>query len=299
MVPIQTWAGNTLADLGKLERLRDLYDRGGLTSEEYDREKASIVRRGRITPFAIGAAVVLVCLLAIQAWFLFAGFDNRDREPPPRALALAGPVTGPPPEHRLRTILDPSMIGAEKTYLEDLAGPPKQIVSEENIDGIEIGTHIYQVDGCRVTAVFDGTKIAVLRVDLTKTCSGSFKTLYPNGPATDLQTMTLKDLVSYFGGGQVDADCLYSCGNGWGPEVWFEAGGSQADGALTIRAFLTLDNGAEIGTWADAMVAAKGEDWVVSGGYHCDQAFQPIAMKTLKSSRLSAVEISRFRPTRC
>ena len=167
-----------MVDLGQLEKLNDLREKGALTDEEFQAEKQRLFHLDKQRPknphYALIAALVIMALAFVIAAFLF---TVNDVEQLP--AAVPSPVaTGVPTEtvSDARSVaaeaetpqvgsyqwsVSPEIVGLNSAFVERKLGVAKQKFRT-------IWT--FEVDGCEVTYWLKGPEIRSLSTDVTGKC---------------------------------------------------------------------------------------------------------------------------------
>lgn len=189
---------------------------------------------------------------------------------------------------KLEQVMDPEMLSADLAYFERITGPARNTQGDQKT---------YKVDSCEVTATVGGGVVSTLRMTLSDKCSFNLnKFLHNANPALPKKNLTFGQFdKSMSGDGVYLSDCLSMCGNAYDPSVYQYWEGSHADGFINVLLEVVLVDDKAINAadqWKDAMVAAKGDDWVMEGKFNCEpNAFNETAHAAFERIRVSAVTI--------
>ncbi|MBW3559171.1 MAG: hypothetical protein KY446_03690 [Proteobacteria bacterium] len=181
------------------------------------------------------------------------------------------------------------MLGAQVAYLESIAGPAWRV--DDNGDGTEIRQ--YKVGPCVADISAKGGTILALGMAVSPQCTFAVQPFAPNQKLPSANQMKFGDL----GGTTYTADCLRSCGNAYDPWVFADWTGSHADNFMEIRVGTAQVSAPVLeatGTWEEAMIAAKGEDWVIMGEFRCSTDFNDVASRAFEAVPVQRVEVGGF-----
>ncbi|MBU0808525.1 MAG: hypothetical protein KKD30_09100 [Gammaproteobacteria bacterium] len=192
-------------------------------------------------------------------------------------------------------VFNGEMLGTSQRYFESVAGIPRESFGDE---------HKFRVQGCNITATVGGGNVYKLRMELTPQCQADLTQFVGDyAPAPD-QPLTFGAFEQSSGGGlSYSADCLSGCGNSYDPSVYGHWEGPHAVEFIEVllEAVQVDDQAiAAADAWREQMIQAKGEDWVMEGGFNCDNQFDPVARQALQNVQVTAVTIGQeVRPNSC
>lgn len=189
---------------------------------------------------------------------------------------------------KLEKVFDPEMLSADLAYFEQVTGPARSTLGNQKI---------YKVDGCEVTATVSGGAISALHMPLNNKCSFDLNKFFSNAqPALPLTNLTVGQFDKSMGSNGVFlSDCLTMCGNAADPSVYEYWEGSHAVGYLNVLLEVALVSDQAIAAsdqWRDAMIAGKGEDWVMDTKFNCEpNSHNDTARKAFERVKVSAITI--------
>jgi hypothetical protein len=289
--------------IDELERLEQLRTSGTLTEDEFTREKARLLKGtddGRSR--ALVTSGVVLAIVAIVAAFMLGRSPlsnpsapvstgpSAANDSPAGALppVQPAPVVAQAAAGKLQQIFRADMLGAQLAYLEGMVGPAR------NVEG---NNRTYLVDGCQVIVRADGKAIRSIGLSpISSRCNVSLKD-FGLDAMTDRITFGMVEQIGISGETQYGADCLSSCGNAYDPNVYSWVRTPHVLNFIEFRPAATVNS--EAMKWADAMRAARGEDYVTSTRFNCDQTFNPLASKLLRNVRIESIEVGHFDPPMC
>lgn len=228
-----------MVDYNKLEQLSRLRENGALSTEEFEQEKAKLLRVGeadrarRTRPLLI--ALVLLVLVGIAIYFsgiLGAGQAEDQTDPAASgavytapaefdetAVPMVVPVVTPdlPPGATLDWAFREGVIGLNPSFVESKLGPAK---SKSSTDWT------FEVQGCNVSYGVKGTEITSVSTVVKAGC------LPKVGSRTITPQTTFAQLGS--GSGVIRTSCLYSCGNAYDPTIDLFQNGYHANNFIDV-----------------------------------------------------------------
>ena len=287
----------------RIAKLHDLRNAGGLTDEEFERQKERILA-GPKWLLIVGLALLVAIAAAGLTYVSVAPKYTAGAKVPdalnvevpqavvpeaiensagslPEALPVPAPATAS--GSRLSQIFVPATLGARLAYLENMTGVARNAVGD---------MRTYNVDGCEIQALVRSGVVNGLAMNVSPSCSFNLDLFFTNEHFGAANRLRFGDLPTQYGAGRMSADCLEGCGNAADPAVRITGGGFHADNWYTLTAEATLGaddalNAAQ--AWIKPMAAAKGEDWVTDGDFNCDHTYDPIALgafRTVKATRV-------------
>jgi hypothetical protein len=183
-------------------------------------------------------------------------------------------------------VFNGEMLGTNQRYFESVAGIPRESSGDE---------HKFRVQGCNITATIGGGNVYKLRMEITPQCQADLTQFIGDYAPAPGQPLTFGAFEQSSGGGlSYSADCLISCGNAYDPSVYgYWVGPHAADYMeVLLEVVQVSDQAIAAGSlWRDQMTQVKGEDWVIDGGFNCDNQFDPVARQAFKDVPVTAVTI--------
>jgi hypothetical protein len=183
-------------------------------------------------------------------------------------------------------VFNGEMLGTSQRYFESVAGIPRESFGDE---------HTFRVQGCTITATVGGGNVYKLRMELTSQCKADLTQFVGDYAPAPGQPLTFGAFEASSGGGlSYSADCLSGCGNASDPSAY-----ALWEGPRVVEFIQVLLEAVQVSdqaitaasTWRDQMIQAKGEDWVMDGGFNCDNQFDPVASQAFKDVPVTAVTI--------
>ena len=200
-------------------------------------------------------------------------------------------ASAPQDSGRLAQLFNLKIIGSNKKTVEAITGKPVQ--------ANEFGMSEYELDGCNVSAVYDGNKLKNIGLLLSPTCRVSLASFgIPNTEAGP--NLTFGQIEEALGAGSIrkfQASCLIGCGNAADPTVSaLYAIDSNPDEFQpleiqleTVQVGDAALNAAE--KWSKTMVDKQGEDWVLNGEYNCEDRYNYVAQQLFNNVEVHAITI--------
>lgn len=185
-------------------------------------------------------------------------------------------------------VFNGEMLGSNQRYFESVAGIPRESFGDE---------HKFRVQGCNITATIGGGTVSKLRMELTPKCQADLTQFVGDYAPAPGQPLTFGAFEQSSGGGlSYSADCLSGCGNAYDPSAYGHWEGPRAVGFMEVLLeVVQVDDQAieAASTWRDQMIQTMGEDWVMDGGFNCDNQFDPIARQAFQKVQVTAVSIGQ------
>jgi hypothetical protein len=195
--------------------------------------------------------------------------------PPPAASA---PLVSD--SSRLAAILDPSMLGVTPAFFDKKAGDPERATETQNN---------YRIDGCLVLAHLEGQSVQSIELVLTPSCHADLSSLVPAGEKFQVtENLTFGQFESSLGNAFYKTTCLYMCGNAYDPTIDAVIPGVHANNFMDIVA-VTHDGYEASEKWREAIVSAKGDDYVAQTRFNCDRQFDMVARQAFSAERVVSI----------
>lgn len=279
-----------------LERLQKLRESGALTEAEFQDQKEQLLSpsRGSLNIPILIAVVVGIILLAALIWTISGdvtereittaetNFESENTEAltEPNSVQTNGDsFTAPSDRYKWATSTD--VIGLNPSYLESKLGPARNKDAE---------SLTYDLDGCIILYSVKKSEIVMLNAVVTEQC-------HPNGVT---EKTTFGQVMAKASGGKFVADCVYSCGNLYDPDIELYYSGYRANQFIDESFSTQSFNGASgdpLGDWADAILKANGlsiQDTPSSFDiFNCVTNPPAQVANALKNARIETISLGR------
>ena len=208
----------------------------------------------------------------MKSWFLFF------------ALLVISPfIQATPLNHiHLNKLFRPSTLGSQIAYWNHQIGPAWKVWGN---------TQVYKVGDCRVELNVNRGVIESMSLDISSKCNpdiagflASPKPIYP-------YQMTF---ASWDGEGEYYADCLLMCGNAEAAYVHLFIPGFHANNFIDVTLTSNMEEDPTLTQalkWEKIMENKEGEDYVIDEKFNCDQKYEHVAEKLLKSSPINRITV--------
>lgn len=152
----------------------------------------------------------------------------------------------------LAKLFVPDAIQGNVAWLESMTGPARQV--QDNGNGTQ--KRIYQVDGCKVTALATKQTINELTLDLGAACNVALHSMIANGPDVTVNGLSFADVFKN-GAGEIELQCAgyNECGNSADPSMQASLGGSHADNFMQVVFSGTIAGDKDVDALQDLMKA--------------------------------------------
>jgi hypothetical protein len=184
------------------------------------------------------------------------------------------------------------IIGKDIDFVENVTGPAS---STYNYGGSEHRS--YKLDDCDVDIGLHTGQVESIRLDVTPSCSFSWRTIMPN--LVDLPPPNRVRFQDVFDSGRDFAfipGCLSDCGNAADPEHTLMIGGTHSDGWL-VAVLVASENNPETETAARNLRAQLTSDLGydrVQYNQFCGYDLSAVAKATTGTMRVTSVEIRPY-----
>lgn len=289
-------------DLDRLERLNRLRDSGALSNEEFQLEKAKVLRgvtseKGHIQRRWLWWAVpiIVVGLIALVGVFVV---DRRGDKADGKALAersqaegriVSNSVEANVPTADAPTIAPPlafatstEVIGINPAFLQQRLGVPRET-------GDWGAT--YEVGGCTISYRFAKRAVTGFSVDLGPRCRPVIQGRQVSSTTTFAQLKKREPWGSYI------ASCLTSCGNAADPTIDLAYPGSRATQLVSVSYSTDYDQASKaLDLWEQAVRREKGMDEFAMpddfDAFMCVSNAPDEVESTLRNAKVRSVRVS-------
>lgn len=205
-----------------------------------------------------------------------------------RCMVVGGLLASLSPAVQAKTVAEVfngAMLGVNQRYFESVAGVPRSSVGD---------THAFHVQGCDVEATMAGGSVSALRLALGPKCQANLQTFLGGYAPPAGKALTFGGFAAAAGPLQYMADCLTLCGNAADPVVYALWDGPRAADFQQVLLEVELLGDAALNAadaWRNAMLQARGEDYVLDLQFNCDGQFNAQAQQDFKAVNVQAVTI--------
>lgn len=191
----------------------------------------------------------------------------------------------------LAKLFVPDAIQGNVAWVESMTGPAHQVL--DNGNGTQ--NRVYQVDGCKVTALASNQTINELTLDLAPNCNVSLRSMVASAPDVTANGLTFGDLFKD-GAEDIALQCAGpdECGNSADPSIQATLGGSHADDFKQVVFNGIIAENADVDALQDLMKAesahtGKADLDLDAKVYNQDPQFPGLVQKKMGGVKVTSI----------
>jgi hypothetical protein len=152
----------------------------------------------------------------------------------------------------------------------------------------------YLTKGCKIEV--EGNKqVNFIKLYISPQCNFNLGQIFSRDESVLVNNLTFGKFDELTDNeGDYGAGCIYMCGNAFDSSIKLSYLCPRYLNYLNIEIEVTQGNEGAMQatqTWADTMIKAKGEDWVIDGKFNEDHSFNDVARKVFKNVPITAIKV--------